>query len=60
MTCVGETTNYIFDVLLDTGTTYEAAIQTLLEYFSLGNKGVAIFKFCKLAQGHDEKITDYY
>ena len=61
LTYVGEATNDIFDILPDTGTTYEAAVKCLSEYFSpLGNKDVAIFEFRELAQGNDENITDYY
>lgn len=61
LTYVGEATNDIFDILPDTGTTYEAAVKWLSEHFSpLGNKDVAIFEFRELAQGNDENITDYY
>ena len=49
LTYVGESTNDIFDILPDTGTTYQAAIDALTQHFTpQGNKDMAIFDFREL------------
>ena len=60
-TYVGEATNDIFDILPDTGTTYESAVDSLTQYFTpRGNKDVAIFEFRELTQETNETLTAYY
>ena len=51
----------IFDILPDTGTTYESAVESLTQYFTpRGNRDVAIFEFRGLIQETNETITEYY
>ena len=53
LTYVGESTNDIFDILPDTGTTYQAAIDALTQHFTPqgNNDDMAIFDFRELKQG---------
>ena len=58
---VGESTNDIFDILPDTGTAYQAAIDALTQHFTLqGNNDMAIFDFRELKQGVNETLNEYY
>ena len=61
LTYVGESTNDIFDILPDTGTTYQAAIDALTQHFTpQGNNDMAIFDFRELKQGVNETLNEYY
>ena len=61
LTYVGESTNDIFDILPDTGTTYQAAIDALTQHFTpQGNNDMAIFDFHEIKQGVNETLNKYY
>ena len=61
LTYVGESTNDIFDILPDTGTTYQAAIDALTQHFTpQGNNDMTIFDFRELKQGATETLNEYY
>ncbi|CAB4044400.1 Hypothetical predicted protein, partial [Paramuricea clavata] len=52
LTYVGESANDIFDILPDTGTTYQEAIDCFTQHFvPQGNTDMAIFDFRELKQG---------
>ena len=59
LTYVGESTNDIFDILPDTGTTYETAVEALTQHFTpKGNKDMAIFDFRELKQETNETLNE--
>lgn len=59
LTYVGDATNDIFDILLDTGTTYESAVAALHQHLDLQqNKDMAIFEFWELRQEVNETLND--
>lgn len=61
LTYVGESTNDIFDILPNTGTTYQSAIDSLSQHFNpQANKDMAIFDFRELSQGQNETLNEYY
>ena len=61
LTYVGESTNDIFDILPNTGTTYKEAIDCLTQHFvPQGNTDMAIFDFRELKQGSNETLNEYY
>ncbi len=61
LTYVGESTNHIFDILPNTGTTYKEAIDCLTQHFvPQGNTDMAIFDFRELKQGSNETLNEYY
>ena len=54
LTNVGKSVNDIFDILPDSGSTYESAVKSLTNHFQPGiNKRVAIYEFRELVQGID-------
>ncbi len=56
LTYVGESTNDIFDILPNTGTTYQEVIDCLTQHFvPQGNTDMAIFDFRELMQGSNEE-----
>ena len=58
---MGKSTKDIFDILPDTGTTYQAAIDALTQHFTpQGNNDMAIFDFRELKQGVNETLNEYY
>ena len=60
LTYVGESMNDIFDILPDTGTTYQAAIDALTQHFTpQGNNDMAIFDFRELKQGATKPLNKY-
>ena len=61
LTYVGESVNDIFDILPDTGSTYESAVKSLTDHFQPKvNKSVAIYDFRELVQGMDEPLNEFY
>lgn len=61
LTYVGDQTNDIFDILPDTGTTYESAVEALTQHFDpLQNKDIAIFEFRELKQEVNETLNEFY
>ena len=61
MTYVGESTNDIFDILPNTGTTYQEVIDCPTQHFvPQGNTDMAIFDFRKLKQGSSETLNEYH
>ncbi|CAB4009216.1 Hypothetical predicted protein, partial [Paramuricea clavata] len=61
LTYVGESANDIFDILPDTGTTYQEAIDCFTQHFvPQGNTDMAIFDFRELKQGSNETLNEYY
>ena len=61
LTYVGDSTNDIFDILPDTGTTFEMAIAALNQHFDpIQNKDMAIFEFRVLKQEVNETLNDFY
>jgi alpha-N-acetylglucosamine transferase len=61
LTYVGESANDIFDILPNTGTTYQEAIECFTQHFvPQGNTDMAIFDFRELKQGSNETLNEYY
>lgn len=61
LTYVGESTNDTFDILPNSGTTYQEAIDCLTQHFApQANTDMAIFDFRELKQGSNETLNEYY
>ena len=61
LTYVGDATNDVFDILPDTGTTYESAVTALNQHFDpMQNKDLAVFEFRELRQEINETLNDFY
>lgn len=61
LTFVGEPTNDIFDILTDTGTMCESAVEALTHHFDpIQNKDLAVFEFRELKQEVNETLNEFY